>query len=589
MPAIPEFVLRKLFVPGSLKPTEGGFDFQLNNTFAPVTLVGLALWADGDAVAIDGISLSLAGQAVRPAAVISVVQPLNLPVNELVRVRVLAPIPHKKLTLRAETREAGALQFSIALKAGSRDAQPGSAPIRRGLRQVAQTWRMLQIKNDPQRPVAHFTPQINWMNDPNGLIHWRGNYHLFYQYNPDRAAWGNIHWGHAVSKDLIHWKYLPIALAPSPDGPDAGGCFSGCAVQNGDEVALLYTGVYPEVQCLAVNRSADLTKWQKHPVPVIPAPPDGLKVEGFRDTCIWREGGEWCMTIGSGITGAGGAVLLYRSPDLKQWEYLGILYQGDAQAREPLWTGTMWECPSFFQLGEKWVLVISACCVESALYTLYFTGQYRDNHFIPDVGPRLLDFGAAGCFYAPQTFLDEHGRRLMIGWLREGRSVEAQLQAGWSGTMSLPRVLTLGADGSLCCTPVEETKRLRGGDRPWQAGELCGGRAELLLEGEPGNTWCGVRLAVSETAPERIEIGYDPETGSVVVDCTAVGGTLSRCPYSLSEATVRLHVFVDGSVIEVFVEDRLPIATRFYVADPGALRVWGVGSAAINMWRILRS
>lgn len=585
MPAIPEFVLRKLFVPGSLKPTEGGFEFQLNNTFAPVTLVGLAVWTDGNAVALDGISLCVAGQTPRLATGIGGEQPLSLPVNELVCVQVPAPIPHKKLTLRAETREAGALQFSIALKGGKHDAQPVSTPIRRRLKQAAQTWRMLQIKNDPQRPVAHFTPQINWMNDPNGLIHWRGNYHLFYQYNPDRAAWGNIHWGHAVSKDLIHWKYLPIALAPSPDGPDAGGCFSGCAVQNGDEVALLYTGVYPEVQCLAVNRSADLTKWQKHPLPVISAPPDGLRVEGFRDPCVWREGGEWRMTIGSGITGAGGAVLLYRSPDLKQWEYLGVLYQGDAQIREPLWTGTMWECPSFFQLGKKWVLVISACCVESALYTLYFIGEYRDNRFIPDGGPRLLDFGAAGCFYAPQTFLDGQGRRLMIGWLREGRSVEAQLQAGWSGTMSLARVLTLGADGSLCCTPVEETQQLRGPhERIVSKGQPLGaGPLELLAE-LPPDAWSGLRLMASADASQRIEIGYDRAAGMVVVDGETMGGTRSCCPYPLT-ATLKLRIFVDGSVLEVFVDDRLPLATRFYTQDPGALRVWGVGDVNISIWK----
>jgi beta-fructofuranosidase len=443
---------------------------------------------------------------------------------------------------------------------------------------------MLQIKHDPQRPRAHFTPQINLMYDPKGLIHWRENYHLFYQYNPNRAAWGDIHWGHAVSRDLVHWKYLPVALAPSPDGADAGGCFSGCAVQNGAEVALLYTGVYPEVQCLAVSRSADLTKWQKHPTAVIPAPPDGLVQEGFRDPCVWREGAEWRMAIGSGVCGIGGAVLLYRSMDLKQWEYLGILYQGDLQLREPLWTGTMWECPSFFPLGEKWVLVVSACSAEGAAYTLYFTGEYRADHFIPDGGPRLLDFGAAGCFYAPQTFLDGKGRRLMIGWLREGRSGEAQLEAGWSGAMSLPRVLTLGADGTLCCAPVEETKRLRGTERAWNAGQPCGGPVEMVLELTPGNAWCGVRLAASETAPERIEIGYDPQTGSVVVDCSAVGGTVSRCPYPLSGTTLKLHVFVDGSVIEVFVDDRLPIATRFYAENPATLRVWRVGSVAIRMW-----
>src|SRR5512143_2626508 len=129
---------------------------------------------------------------------------------------------------------------------------------------------------DRHRPRFHFLPERNWMNDPNGLIQWKGQYHLFYQYNPNGPFHGTIHWGHAVSGDLVHWAHLPVALAPTPDGPDKDGCWSGCAVDNGGVPTLIYTGVHPQTQCLAWSDD-DLLTWKKHAGnPVLPAPPPQL-------------------------------------------------------------------------------------------------------------------------------------------------------------------------------------------------------------------------------------------------------------------------------------------------------------------------
>src|SRR6476660_8485749 len=139
---------------------------------------------------------------------------------------------------------------------------------------------------DPHRPRYHFLPPSNWMNDPNGLIQWRGRYHLFYQYNPNGAFHGTIHWGHAVSDDLVHWRDLPIALAPTPDGPDKDGVYSGCALDHNGVPTLMFTGVRPQVQCIAEAvdpNDPDLVGWQKHPGnPAIPDSPPGMEVEGFR-------------------------------------------------------------------------------------------------------------------------------------------------------------------------------------------------------------------------------------------------------------------------------------------------------------------
>ncbi len=265
--------------------------------------------------------------------------------------------------------------------------------------------------NDPHRPQYHFLPPANWMNDPNGLIYWKEKYHVFYQHNPHAASWGTMHWGHAVSADLLRWTHQPIALAPTPGGPDKDGCFSGCAVDNDGVPTLIYTGVQPEVQCVATSAD-DMRTWQKHAGnPVLAGPPPGLAVTGFRDPCVWREGAAWLMLIGSGIQGVGGAALLYTSPDLLHWEYQHPLCIGDKDQ-----TGPMWECPDFFPLGDKYVLLVSPIGT-SAVFT--FVGTYANRKFIPETQDRA-DLGQH--FYAAKSMADGSGRRLLWGWSWEGRS-----------------------------------------------------------------------------------------------------------------------------------------------------------------------
>src|SRR6266487_6704302 len=140
-------------------------------------------------------------------------------------------------------------------------------------------------RTDPHRPQYHFLPRANWLNDPNGLIQWGGTYHLFYQYNPNGPFHATIHWGHAASADLVHWRHLPIALAPTPGAADADGCWSGCAVNDGGVPTLIYSGHRNGEQRACLATSADgLLTWQKHPGnPVIPGPPPGLDLVAFRD------------------------------------------------------------------------------------------------------------------------------------------------------------------------------------------------------------------------------------------------------------------------------------------------------------------
>ena len=436
------------------------------------------------------------------------------------------------------------------------------------------------MSTDPHRPIYHFMPPANWMNDPNGLIQWKGQYHLFYQHYPGGAFWSTMHWGHAVSADLVHWTHLPIAMTPTPGSPDEDGCWSGCAVNHNGTPTVIYTGLSGGAQlpCLATSRD-DLLTWDKYAGnPIITSPPPGCDVPGFRDHCVWRENGEWRMIIGSGINGVGGAAFLYRSPDLLQWRYMAPLCIGDKNH-----TGQMWECPDFFPLGHKHVLVISAL---PAGKVLYLTGAYAGDAFVPEKQGSADD----GCFYAPLSMTDSTGRRLMWGWLREERIKAAQIAAGWSGVMSLPRVLSLLPDGTLSARPVPEIECLRG--RPYHLedvelssgsndllSKVKGDALEMLAEFEPGDvTRLGLQMVCSPDGVEHTDLVYDPTRSRLTMDrshssvsdtvqCEEQGDTLALAP----QETLQLRVFLDKSVLEIFANGRFCLASRVYPARADSL------------------
>jgi len=265
---------------------------------------------------------------------------------------------------------------------------------------------------DAHRPCYHFLPPGEWLNDPNGPICWRGGITSSTSTGRGRTT---------GMRNIGDMRRAPIwciggtahRAGAHSGGPDADGVWSGSAVDDNGTPALLYTGVFPETQCLAYG-SADLRTWEKYTGnPVVAAPPTGLATTGFRDPCVWRETDGWYMLVGSGIKDVGGTALLYRSPDLRAWEYLHPLCIGDKAEN-----GEMWECPDFFALGDKHVLLFSPYGAPR-----YLVGDYVDHRFIPEYSG-TLDFG--GYFYAPKSFLDNEGRRILWGWSWEGRSDAAQ-------------------------------------------------------------------------------------------------------------------------------------------------------------------
>ncbi len=448
--------------------------------------------------------------------------------------------------------------------------------------------------SDRHRPQYHFLPPANWMNDPNGLIQWQGTYHLFYQCNPNAPHWDTMHWGHASSPDLVHWQHLPVALAPTPGGPDQSGVWSGCAVDWDGKPALIYTGREGELEtiCLASDGS-DFMKWEKYPDnPLNAAPPPDLDLLGFRDPYVWKDAGVWLMAIGSGIRDVGGAVLLYSSANLTDWTYLGPLIIGDAKPREPVWTGEMWECPNFFSLGDRQLLLISAMDQHPprSLYTLYFLGTFADYHFTAEAYTRMD--GGDVYFYAPQSFLDESGRRIVLGWAREARSPEAVEAAGWAGVLTLPRVLEWRPDGWISQRPLPELETLRGEELTWEdlrvepegidqglvdLPGLSGDTLELAVDfalDEPAGDQEGSFGLVVRRSPggeEQTEIRCDRMGEKLVVNTlhssldpnTEPGNYV--LPLDLSGLDhLHLRVFLDRSIIEVYANDLAVITARVY-------------------------
>jgi beta-fructofuranosidase len=441
------------------------------------------------------------------------------------------------------------------------------------------------LADDPMRPQFHLLPAKNWMNDPNGPIYCNGRYHMFFQYNPQAATWGNMSWNHAVSPDMLHWSHLPLAMTPTPGGPDAYGCFSGSAIQVGRRVYFVYTGTkestpelatirdgenrIQESQCLAWSDSGSdprLIHWTKDPTPIVPRPPAGMNFTGFRDPSAWHQDGMYYMTVGSGEAKVGGSVLLYRSKDMKRWEYLHPLATGAWNGKptpNPCDDGSMWECPDFFALDGGHVLIYST------LGKVFWQSGVLDPaamKFHPKK-QGVLDLDA---FYAPKTQLDAHGRRVLWGWIRERRTDAQMKTAGWSGMMSLPRVLTLDPDGTLRMRILPETAKLRSSSiaPSASAASPASGTTLLTLPRATGELLCtgtkGSAFALTLTAASTplMQISYSPETHTI----TANGKQIALEPSDVPT----LHAFVDGSLIELIVGERIGYAQRFYYTSATA-------------------
>lgn len=445
---------------------------------------------------------------------------------------------------------------------------------------IAKAEQALTLKYDRLNmrwyPHYHLSPRAGWMNDPNGLIWFDGWYHAFYQHHPWSTQWGPMHWGHARSRDLLHWEHLPVALAP--EGPeDKDGCFSGSAVVKDEELALIYTGhkfhgdptndenLY-QVQCLATSSDGTAFKRQGQ---IIDTPP-GL--HHFRDPKVWWEGDAWYMVVGARV-GDSGQVRLYCSTDFHDWQDAGLL----AEAQEG--QGFMWECPDFFTLNDKQILMISPQGMAPSGYdncnlfqSGYIVGSWQPGEaFRQDSVFQEMDHGHD--FYAPQSFLAPDGRRIVMGWMAMWESSMPEQQDGWAGMLTLPRELTLTQDNRLQMRPVKELENLRHNRLSWPVSELCN-EALLVME---ECTAAEVSLKWDLTASDAEQYGIALQDGMrLYVDSQSQRLVLERhypqfglCgqrSISLPQSdTLDLRVFFDSSSVEVFVNDgEACLSSRIY-------------------------
>ena len=492
-----------------------------------------------------------------------------------------------------------------------------------------------KLATDPRRPQYHLLPAKNWMNDPNGPIYWRGKYHMFFQYNPNAAVWGDMHWYHSVSPDMIHWHHLPVALAPTPNGPDADGCFTGTAIVQNGVPTLIYTGVAKapdseatihdghsvlrETQLYATSSDPNLLTWTKRPAPVIPTPPEGMKVTGFRDPAPWREpslaGGQWLLALGSGTKEHGGCILLYKSSDLQNWEYLHVVAGGAATGSttaNPVDNGDMWECPDLFPLGNKHVLIYST---QGKVF--WKTGVLDPKALLfHEEQSGVLDYGS---IYAPKTQHDKQGNRILWGWIQETRPEAEFSAAGWSGLMSLPRVLTVGSDGRLHVAIDPAAEKLRKHEQKLRLTPMKPGSKELLADTHLKDA-CGELLCVVKPGNEPFSLDLldttkrndapKDETTAVTSQVSLISVRYShanprelvvdqqRMPIFLDEKElaadkpIELHFYIDGSVIELFVNNQVACTRRFYypgsAAPEIAISITGNPSSVnrLSLWQL---
>lgn len=464
---------------------------------------------------------------------------------------------------------------------------------------------------DSARPKFHLSPYVGWMNDPNGFSYYQGKYHLFYQYNPYSTEWNAMHWGHAVSRDLLQWTYLPAALAP--DAPyDSYGCFSGSAVELADgRQLLLYTGVRKEggekeeeiqTQCAAVGNGLDYHKYGQNPVIAESALPAGLSRNDFRDPKVWREAdGSLCCVVGACDQAHLGRILLFHSQDGFSWNFEGVLAENDGRL------GRMWECPDFFALDGKHLLLVSPqdMLPEGFEYhngngTVCMIGRYDENRkrFFPEQD-QAVDYGID--FYAPQTLLTPDGRRVMIGWMQNWDTckLSGTPDRQWFGQMSLPRELSV-RNGRLFQQPVRELESHRSGKAEQKnitfEGELTipgvEGRMvdlELTVRAQKAEAlYRKFALRFAQDSQHRTALSFRPRESTLKIDRKFSGSRRAyihqrRSLVSLQNGELKLRVILDRFSVEVFINDGQQVMTATIMTDETAKGISFFADGKVNM------
>lgn len=434
------------------------------------------------------------------------------------------------------------------------------------------------------RPQYHFLPAQNWMNDPNGPIYFNEQYHLFYQYNPTDWHWGNLHWGHAVSKDLLHWEHRPIALYPEKSKGESH-CYSGCSYINNGKVELFYTSIGPnKSQADAAEQwvaaTDDMISW--HQIPENPV----LKTSDHRDFDMteWRDPfvfefkGVRFMVMGGVMDGRYGAIHIYQSTDMRHWKYLNAFYKDD--------TATVYECPNVVVFRDKLVLLRS---VMGKRNLRYYVGTMNDDYTFCRISDGDVDFGE---FFASNISYSKDGAPILWGWCREDLRNNRYTDGPWAGVQAIPRMLRLDEENRLHFTPLPGLAGIRQEGEKVTLKSLVGLHIfetrsvtfELNAKIKTSQTFT-IHLLCAREGREHTDVVFYPGTGKfeVVLDKSTLlpeidTSTIKGSFTPVQDGIINIKILVDCSVIEIFVNSTSCLTARAYpVQDSDGISIESQG------------
>lgn len=492
---------------------------------------------------------------------------------------------------------------------------------------------------EEDRPAFHFSPRIGWLNDPNGFSFYEGKYHLFYQYHPYDSHWGPMHWGHAVSADLINWEYLPAALAPDTDY-DGAGCFSGSAITLPDgRQLLMYTGCdandldpegkWAQTQCLAVSSGDEYVKHEGNPVITRKDLPTGGDPYEFRDPYIWQtEDGSYRAVVANANKDGNKAtqISMFKSDDAFHWSFDKVLFEDYRRI------GIMWECPNFFPLGGRQLLIASPMDMEledaegsirfpKGNNVCYMVGDYDEANetFTPYQAAShegasrsaLATYHPVDCgldFYAPQVMKVPDGRTLMIGWMQDPSTANIHKIEDFRifGQMSFPRELDLRGN-RLVQWPAREIEDCRRGriisasmdiESETKSVEGLSGRVlDMEIDISPRSSSAagicsldefGIRFA--RDYDHYVELTYRPDSSVLTVDRSRSGQSdeiTKRRSIRVRDRSgkISLRILIDRWSAEVFINggEQVMSLTYYTPLEAQGITFSAEGSAIVDL------
>ena len=451
-----------------------------------------------------------------------------------------------------------------------------------------------------ERPTYHVTGGAGWINDPNGFSYYKGQYHLFYQYYPYANEWGPMHWGHVVSRDLIKWERRPAAMAPDQEYDNAG-CFSGSALELADgRHLLMYTGVRKvieedgsrrdhQTQCMAFGDGTDYEKYENNPVITADNVPEGGSRIDFRDPKIWQEEDGTFYAVASNANAEGNSsILLYKSQDALHWEFCSVI---DSSCKKLGW---MWECPDFFELDGKYVLLTSPqdMIPEGMEYhngngTLCIIGDLdSETHTLKEQSYQSVDYGI-DC-YAMQTLLAPDGRRIMIAWMQNWDTLAYRRnESKWFAQMSLPREVSV-KNGRLYQVPVRELDSMRANkveyrdvvikDTRITLDQIEGRTVDLELVIQPvdkDKLYKKFELCFAENEKYHSTLRFRPDESVLKIDRSFSGSERAvvhqrECLVNGDCNELKLRVILDRFSAEIFINDGEQVMSAVILTEQNA-------------------